>query len=222
MSRAAYGYLRVSGVGQAGDDKDGLVRQKTAIKKWAVANDVHIRQWFSDSKSGTKDLENRPALQALMAALHGNGVRLVIVEKVDRLARDLMVQENIIADLQRNGFELVSTMEPDLCSSEPTRVLLRQMMGAFAQYERSMIVQKLWGARQRAKAKKPDTYKEGRKPFGHRKGEAEVIARVMELHASGLKLPAIASALNAEGRKTRYGGQWFPNQVSNIIKRAKV
>jgi site-specific DNA recombinase len=71
------------------------------------------------------------------------------------------------------------------------------------------------------KTKDPD-YREGGKPFGHREGEAEVIARVMELRARGLKLPAIASTLNAEGRKTRYGGLWFPNQVSNIIKRAKV
>jgi DNA invertase Pin-like site-specific DNA recombinase len=40
-----------------------------------------------------------------MAALHGNGTKLVLVEKLDRLARDLMIQESIVADLQRNGFE---------------------------------------------------------------------------------------------------------------------
>jgi len=82
-----------------------------------------------------------------------------------------------------------------------------------------MIALKLKAARTRAKTKDPD-YREGRKAFGFRPGETETIARVMELHASGLKLPAITRQLNAEGRKTRAGGQWFPNQVSNIIRRA--
>ena len=69
---------------------------------------------------------------------------------------------------------------------------------------------------------KDPKYREGRKAFGFRPGEPETISRVMELHDSGLKLPAITRILNAEGRKTRNGGQWFPNQASNIIKRAKV
>jgi hypothetical protein len=34
-----------------------------------------------------------------MTALHANGVKTVIIEKLDRLARDPMVQETIIADL---------------------------------------------------------------------------------------------------------------------------
>ena len=40
--------------------------------------------------------------------------KIVLVEKLDRLARDLMVQETIIGDLRKNGFELISVMEPDL------------------------------------------------------------------------------------------------------------
>jgi recombinase len=91
--------------------------------------------------------------------------------------------------------------------------------GIFAELDAKMIALKLKAARTRAKTKDPE-YREGRKAFGFRPGETETIARVMELHASGLKLPAITRQLNAEGRKTRAGGQWFPNQVSNIIKRA--
>jgi DNA invertase Pin-like site-specific DNA recombinase len=34
----------------------------------------------------------------------------VLVEKLDRLARDLMIQESIVADLQRDGFELISDL----------------------------------------------------------------------------------------------------------------
>ena len=43
-----------------------------------------------------------------MHAPHANGVKLILIEKLDRLARDLMIQETIIGDLRKYGFELVS------------------------------------------------------------------------------------------------------------------
>lgn len=55
-----------------------------------------------------------------MTAPHANGVKVVIVERLDRLARDLMVQETIVADLRKYGFELVSVAEPDLMANDPT------------------------------------------------------------------------------------------------------
>jgi DNA invertase Pin-like site-specific DNA recombinase len=48
-----------------------------------------------------------------------------------------------------------------MLSDDPTRVLLRQMMGAFAEYERAMIVQKLRGAHQRARASRKITARDG-------------------------------------------------------------
>src|SRR5438270_14067847 len=137
--KKAFGYVRVSSAGQSAEDRDGIPRQKEAIRKFAAANDIKIVQWFEDSVSGKKDLDNRPALQGLLTALHGNGVKLVLVEKLDRLARDLMIQESILADLQRNGFQLVSAVEPDLCQDDPTRKLMRQILGAFSEYEATMI-----------------------------------------------------------------------------------
>jgi DNA invertase Pin-like site-specific DNA recombinase len=49
-----------------------------------------------------------------MTALHANAVSVVIIGKLDRLARDPMVQETIIADLRKHGFEVVSVAESDL------------------------------------------------------------------------------------------------------------
>jgi DNA invertase Pin-like site-specific DNA recombinase len=114
--------------------------------------------------SGTKELDNRPALLELMTALHSNGVKLVMVEKLDRLARDLMVQETIIGDLRKNGFGLVSVCEPDLLQDDPSRKLMRQIFGAIAEYEKTMIVLKLRGARVRQKARTGRC--EGAKPYG--------------------------------------------------------
>jgi DNA invertase Pin-like site-specific DNA recombinase len=214
----AFAYLRVSGKGQV--DGDGFPRQKAAIQAYADTHGIRIKKFFQEEGiSGTKDLENRPALQELMIALHSNGVRTVLIEKLDRLARDLMVQESVIADFQRNGFQLISVNEPDLCSDEPTRVLLRQMMGAFAQYERSMVVLKLRSARQRARIR--DGRCEGRKPFGQREGEQDIIARIQKLAARGMNYTQIADKLNAEGLPTRANGQWFPATVSRILARAE-
>jgi DNA invertase Pin-like site-specific DNA recombinase len=107
-----------------------------AIREYATERDIKIVNVYrEEGVSGTKESADRPAWSELMTALHANGVRTVIIEKLDRLARDLMVQETIIADLRKHGFELVSLTEPDLMKNDPTRILVRQMMGAVAQCE---------------------------------------------------------------------------------------
>ena len=215
--KKAFAYLRVSGKGQL--EGDGFTRQLAAIKKHAATNDIRIVRIFrEEGVSGTKDLENRPALQQLLVALHSNGIRLVLVEKLDRLARDLMIQESIVADMKRNGFEIVSVCEPDMCSDDPSRVLIRQILGAFAQYERAMIVQKLRGARQRIRAKVGRC--EGRKPYGTRPGETEVIERVIKLRQQGKAVDTIAETLNTEGIKPRSGQQWYATSVYRVLKSA--
>jgi DNA invertase Pin-like site-specific DNA recombinase len=211
----AFAYLRVSGKGQL--DGDGFPRQKAAIKAYADAHGIRIVRWFQEEGvSGTKDLENRPALQELMVALHANGTRLVLIEKLDRLARDLMVQETIIGDLRKHGFEIISVAEPDLCSDDPSRKLVRQIFGAISEYERAMIVLKLRGARQRIRSKEGRC--EGRKPFGDRPGEQKVIERALALQTAGMNYSQIAETLNTEKLATRAGGQWFPATVSRILQ----
>jgi hypothetical protein len=55
-----------------------------------------------------------PALSELVLALHANGVKVVLIEALHRSARDLMIQESIIADFQRSGFEVISVTEPEM------------------------------------------------------------------------------------------------------------
>lgn len=218
----AYAYLRVSGLGQV--DGDGFDRQQLAIQRYAKANDIRIARWFrEEGVSGTKDLENRPALSELIATLHGDSTKLVLIVRLDRLARDLMIQESIIGDFERKEFKLISVAEPDLCSNEPVRRLMRQMMGAFAEYERSMIVAKLKGARQRVKAKEGRC--EGRKPYGTRPGEQAVLNRMQTLRAHGTAWNTIADILNSEGITTRTGKRrdgsecrWHATTVQQILK----
>lgn len=213
--KTAYAYLRVSGKGQL--DGDGFRRQRQAIDQFAAANGFTIRHTFEEQGiSGTKELEDRPALQDLLSALKDGDVRIVLIEKLDRLARDLMVQETILADMEKHGFRVVSVCEPDLCSTDPSRVLVRQIFGAIAQYDRAMTVLKLRGARQRMKARQGHC--EGRKAFGDRPGETETILRMCELRASGMAVDKIAAQLNTEGMPTRMGRGWHGMSVSRILK----
>src|SRR6266852_5482077 len=192
----AHAYLRVSGKGQV--DGDGFTRQLKAIREYAAGHDIKsVTVYREEGISGTVDSMNRPAWTELMTALHANGVRTIVIERLDRLARDLMVQETIIADLRKHGFELVSVAEPDLMANDPTRILVRQMMGAVAQYEKSQIVLKLRGARIRKRAKEGRC--EGRKPYGFYEGEARAIERIKALRASGMGFDRAAAKLNEEG-----------------------
>jgi DNA invertase Pin-like site-specific DNA recombinase len=214
----AFAYLRVSGKGQI--DGDGFPRQLAAIKAYATSSQIKVVRVFrEEGVSGTKELENRPALVELMTALHSNGVKLVLVEKLDRLARDLMVQETIIGDLRKNGFDLLSVSEPDLLQDDPSRKLMRQIFGAIAEYEKTMIVLKLRGSRMRAKVR--DGRCEGRKPFGHYEGESVVVDRMKALKASGLSFDRIAATLNDEGVPSRTGKPWFGTVVNRILTTQK-
>jgi DNA invertase Pin-like site-specific DNA recombinase len=151
----------------------------------------------------------------MMTALHGNGVKTIIIEKLDRLARDLMIQELTVADLAKNGITLVSVAEPDLMACDPTRILMRQLMGAVAQYDKSQIVLKLRGARMRKRASEGRC--EGRKPFGKDDSEQAAIARMKTLRTKGLAFDRIAERLNAEGVPTRTGKRWHGVVINRIL-----
>src|ERR1017187_10527495 len=99
ITKKAFAYLRVSGKGQI--DGDGFPRQLEAVRTSAQAQAIRIVKVFrEEGVCGAPDLEERPALMALLEALAADGVKLVLIESLNRLARDLMVQETIIADFR--------------------------------------------------------------------------------------------------------------------------
>jgi DNA invertase Pin-like site-specific DNA recombinase len=121
--------------------------------------------------------------------------------------------------MQERGITLISVTEHDLGSTDPTRIMFRQILGAIHQYEKSMIVLKLRGARQRMKVRTGRC--EGRKPFGSRPGEDMVLNRIRELRSAGLGFDRIAEILNAEGCRPRSGKQWHGNVLNRILTRVE-
>ncbi len=211
----AFGYLRVSGASQL--EGDGFARQRASIEAYAAAHGYEITRWFEEEGvSGKTQWGDRPAWVDMMLAV--NGTKTIFVEKLDRVARDLMIQEHIIADLRRRQLDLISVAEPDLCIDDPSRKLLRQIMGAIHEYERSQITAKLRAAKTRLKAQGKKSV-EGRKPYGTHSGERETLEWMRKSREEGATFEAIAAALNGVGTFTRYGKPWVAASICKILKR---
>lgn len=219
----AVSYLRVSGKGQA--DGDGPERQRLAIRRFAQSSKLQVVEEYSDlGVSGTKELSDRPGLAALIDRLESNGVRTVIVERADRLARDLMVQEVILSQFVKIGARIITADGVDLTSSDdPTRRLIRQVLGAVAEFEKNVLVLKLRAARERKRARGERV--EGVKPYGHHPAEKAVRDRMRQLRRKPVKgrrmsVASIAGQLNAEGHRNRAGREWSPQLVHHVLKSA--
>lgn len=218
-----FAYARVSGPSQTGEGKDGLPRQRREIEKWAAEHNYTISEWFEErGVPGKTDFDNRPALKELVSRTQFSGTpRVVIVERLDRLARDLMVQETIMGDFRRRGIEIVSTKEPDVCSSDPTRVFIRQVFGALAEYDKNMIVQKLRAAREAKRLAMKRC--EGGKPYGeHDKFPEERAGLVImeDLRRAGASFREISEEMTRRGYRIRRGaGRWNPGTIMRILKR---
>lgn len=224
-NRPAVAYLRVSGKAQAGADRDGFPRQRDAIEKFVKRHGYELIEEFRDEGiSGTRDLENRPALAALIDRIASNGVRVVIVERADRLARDLMIGEVILREFVKHGATVLTADGQDLTagSDDPTRTLIRQVLGAVSEFEKRVLVLKLRAARQRKRARGERV--EGVKPFGHFPGEAAIIERMRALRrkprkGERLSFAGIAAMLTREGHLTRSGKPWAKRTVARILQR---
>lgn len=149
----AIAYLRTSSAANVGADKDSDKRQAAAIRLYATRNGFEVVSTVYDAAvSGADPIETGPGFAALLDRLEENGVGTVIVEDASRFARELMAQELGIALLIARGVRLLTASGDDLTdSSDPTRKMMRQIAGAFAEFERARLVGKLRHARERAR-----------------------------------------------------------------------
>lgn len=216
----AYGYIRVSGVGQI--NGDGFTRQEKSIKDHARNNGIEVVKIFKEEGvSGT--ICNRPALAQLLVALeqNGEGIESVIIERLDRLARDLMVQETIIDSMRKIGVKLLSATDgDDLLTEDPTRTLVRRVLGSIAEYDKQMTVQKLRVARERKRAR--DGKCEGRKSYSEL--APELMAEIKRLRrkpkgGKRLSLAKTVSSLNDSGFTSATGKPFTVTILKNIIYR---
>src|SRR5262249_47971888 len=129
-------------------------RQRAAIESFAKRGGFALVGEFSDpGVSGADPIEARPGFAALLDRIEGNGVRTVLVEDASRFARELVTQELGIIALIKRGVRVVTANGDDLTdSADPSRKMMRQIAGSFAEYEKARLVGKLRAARDRQRA----------------------------------------------------------------------
>ena len=87
----------------------------------------------------------------MMKYCKDNSIDTIVVENTDRLARDLITMETAFMYLtSKLGYNLISVANPEtFLENTPTQTIIRQILGAISQFEKSQIVEKLKGARER-------------------------------------------------------------------------
>jgi len=139
--------MRTSSATNVGRDKDSEVRQRAAIESYAKAAGYTIVDWFYDpAVKGSDAVTERPGFKDMLDRIASNSVRTIIVESPDRFARDLAGHDF----LKNLGVSLIPATAPDFFLEDtPTAVLVRQVLGAIAQFEKASLVAKLKAARDR-------------------------------------------------------------------------
>jgi DNA invertase Pin-like site-specific DNA recombinase len=190
------GYIRTSSASNIGHDKDSERRQRIAIERFAKQAGFDVVGWFYDpAVSGADPIETRPGFGALLDRVENNAVKVVVVEDASRFARDLVAQELGLLMLIKRGMRVITAFGDDMTdATDPSRIMMRQIAGSFAQYEKTRLVRKLREARERSGKLG------GRKPYAAARPDTVALAK--RLQSEGLSYRKIAAALAASGHLT--------------------
>ena len=186
-----FGYIRVSTRKQARDG-NSLEAQREALTA-AGAEKI-----YTDAFTGTR--MERPEFDKLRAQLRRGDV--LIVTKLDRLARSVSQASGLITDMIDEGIT-INVLNLGVLSNDSVNTLLRNVLLSFAQFERDMIVQRTQEGKAVARATDPD-FREGRPP----KFDTEQLDHAMELlenhsYAQTAKLTGISKSTLIRERKRR-------------------
>jgi site-specific DNA recombinase len=180
---------------------------------------------YDDRMSG-KQL-NRPGLARALADARAGRYDLLLVFKVDRLARSVSGLAQVLEALDAAGVAFRSASEP-FDTSTPAGRMMVQMLGVFAEFERELIVErtKMGLAKKAAKGE----WTGGTPPFGYRydpasrllapvPAQAAVVERIFALYVDrGLGSAVISGLLNDAGHSTGRRCRWTPSRVLEILR----
>ncbi len=216
MKSLVFGYIRVSSRGQL--DKDGPVRQEETIRRFAKGK-FQIERVFTDDVTGIADESYRPAFQEMVSEILRNGVKTIIVEGLDRLARSYAIQETLLIYIASKGITLYSARTgeniTEAVAGDPMKKAMIQIQGIFSELERAMLVSRMKAARDRIRKKSGKC--EGRK--GYSDVKSEIVNHIKQFSLKRRPAEWIAEWLNSNGYKPLHGERFTSQIVRNIRHR---
>lgn len=221
MNTNAFIYMRVSTREQA--EGDGFPRQLEKCEKFCAEKGFSVLRRFQEQESGSHEFADRDAMSEMMDLCGPATSKIVVVERADRVARDLIVQELFLKACKEKGILVYcadSGEEIVQAAGDPTRKLIRQILGAVSEWDKAQIVLKLQAGRRR---KKRETGKPcgGPPPYGQTDSEKAVVAEVVHLRKKGFTFDRICFMLKEKGFPPQKGGyRWYRTCVKNIYDRA--
>lgn len=180
-----------------------------------------------EGRSGTLESADRPGLADALTEVEDGTADGIVALTLDRFARTLVVQEAILAQIWKHGGRAFTADTGEIHADDPEdpmRTAMRQMMGVFAQLERSMISARLRHGRHEKATQGGYAY--GAPPFGRRAEKKTLVevpeeqatrARARELRAAGASYREIAVALETEKRQPRRGDRWHSQTVRRML-----
>jgi site-specific DNA recombinase len=223
-------YARVSTERQA---ERGTIGSQLVVLREQVSADGHevVGEYLDDGHSGAR--LDRPGLDTLRDAAEAGLFEAVWCLSPDRLARAYAYQVLVLDELARFGIKVHFTDAPDLATDDPQAVLLTQVQGVIAEYEKAKIAERYRrGKLFRARAGEITTWKA---PYGYRRiarsqatgpahleiyePEAAVVRRIFADRIAGTTIREICRRLNAEALPSPTDrATWGHSTLSRLLR----
>ena len=213
-------YLRTSSATNL--DGDSEERQKESIAKYANSQGMEIVSGaYDQAVKGSDSIHEREGFAQLIQYCLDNDVTTILCENASRFARDVIVQEMGYRELKKLKIQLIPVDAPDYFTGDsPSLTMIRQILGSVAEFEKSNLVSKLRGARDRVKAKNGKC--EGRKSLKEIMGDVtftSMIRQIKSLRKQNKSYASIAGVLASKGYVQPSTGKPFhKSQVMRLIQ----
>jgi DNA invertase Pin-like site-specific DNA recombinase len=178
-------YARVSTDEQTTENQLRELRAVAERAGWVI-----VEEFIDHAISGAKGRDKRPAFDRLLKAAARRQIDLVAAWSVDRLGRSLQHLVGFLDEIHSSRVDLYLHQQ-GIDTTTPAGKALFQMCGVFAEFERSMIQERVKAGLARAKA--------SGKALGRPRVSQDIEGRIRELRASGRGIVSIARELRVGG-----------------------
>lgn len=215
-------YIRVSTEEQAREGYS-IEAQKNKLTAYCQIHDIDIFGYYIDDGISGKSLE-RPRVQELMADIKNKKIDTIVVFKLDRLTRSVKDLLMLMDLFDKHKTKFISLSEQIDTSSATGRMFV-QLLGVFAEWERSVIGERVVvGMEQRAKTGKYTAsrvlgydYDPETQTYSINEEEAKIVRLVFERHNQGKGYYVIAKELNGLGYRSKDGNMFANNTLSRMV-----